>query len=231
MKILALDTSSNACSVALLNDNAVSARHEVVPLRHAQYILSYLEDILTCDLPSLNALAWGCGPGSFTGLRIAASVIQALGFAHQLPVINVSSLAALAQTAYQEQGWKRLLVAVDARMNEIYWGAYQVNAEGYVEALLPEGLSSADELSAMMEERLDFSEGWQAVGNAWTVYRDGLKKQLKNNILQVDSEVLPKAMAVALLGKQQYQKGQAQHSFDALPRYLRDNVCTASKRQ
>lgn len=230
MKILALDTSSHACSLALLSDHEAHLRHEVVPMRHAQCILPYLEEMLAGDFASLDALAWGCGPGSFTGLRIAASVVQALGFAYQLPIINVSSLAALAQTAYQELGWQRLLVAVDARMNEVYWAAYQVNGQGYVELLNSEGLSSPGGGSAMIKETLDLSLGWYGVGNAWSVYHAELDNCLKKDLIQVDSACLPKALAVAQLGRQKYQKGQSLHSFDALPTYLRDNVCNISKR-
>ena len=133
MKILALETSSPACSVALLSETGSRVRHEVLSLKQTSCLLSFIEEVLGPDRDSLDALAWGCGPGSFTGLRVAAGVVQALGFAKQWPVMNISSLAALAQTAYLEHGWKRLLVAVDARMNEVYWGVYHINQEGYAE--------------------------------------------------------------------------------------------------
>ncbi len=226
MKILALDTSTSACSVALLTENEARIRHEVVPLQHAKCILAYVEEILGPDRDSLDALAWGCGPGSFTGLRIAASVVQALGFAYQLPVINISSLAALAQTAYQEQGWKRLLVAVDARMNEVYWGAYQINEDGYAELLGQEGLYSPQQCSALMGKNLDNSESWYAVGNAWSVYQAEMASCSEFNLKLSKPDCLPKALAVAQLGRLKYKKDQGGlHSFDALPTYLRDNVC------
>lgn len=226
MKILALDTSTPACSVALLTESEARIRHEVVPMQHANYILSYIEETLGSQLESLDALAWGCGPGGFTGLRIAASVVQALGFARQLPVINVSSLAALAQTAYLERGWKRLLVAMDARMNEVYWGAYQINEEGYAEALGEEGLCSPRELSMLMKKNNDNSDTWSAVGNAWSVYKTELASCSEFNLKHSDPDCLPKALAVAQLGRLKYKKEKGSwHSFDALPTYLRDNVC------
>jgi len=228
MRILALDTSSNACSVALLCDNESRIRHEIVPRRHANHILSYIEEILDTERVSLDALAWGCGPGSFTGLRIAASVIQALGFVCQRPIINVSSLAALAQTAYQEHGWKQLAVAVDARMKEIYWGAYQINEEGYAELIQQEGLYSPQQLSTILKENLYVSTTWHGVGNAWSAYRSELDFYYKNKQNQQDVNCLPKALAVAQLGRLKYQKGEGLHSFDALPTYLRDNVCKIS---
>lgn len=228
MKILALDTSSVACSVALLRDGEAVIRHEVVPMRHAKSILSFIEETLGADLNSLDALAWGCGPGSFTGLRIAASVIQALGFAYNLPVINVSSLAALAQTAYQEHGWKQLLVAVDARMNEVYWGAYRINEAGYAELLNQEGLFSPKELTSIMKKDFSASDEWYAVGSAWSAYQAELEGCLKDGLKGLDPNCLPKALAVAQLGQLKYEKGQKLQSFDALPTYLRDNVCKNS---
>ncbi len=225
MKILALDTSSSACSVAFLSDHESRIRHELVPLQQASYLLSYIEETAAKELAALDALAWGCGPGSFTGLRIAASAIQALGFARKLPIINVSSLAALAQTAYQEYGWKQLGVAVDARMNEIYWGAYQINQEGFAELLSPEGLYSPEQLSQVIENTFDNSRPWQGVGNAWSVYHSELKNCIINFPIQNDPLCLPQALAVAALGRLKYLKGESRHSFDALPTYLRDNVC------
>jgi len=228
MKILALDTSSAACSVALLRDGEAKIRHEVVPMRHAKCLLSFIEETLGSDLNSLDVLAWGCGPGSFTGLRIAASVIQALGFAYNLPVVNVSSLAALAQTAYEEHGWKQLLVAVDARMNEVYWGVYRINEAGYAELISPEGLFSPKELPGLIKESFAAPGEWYGVGSAWSVYQAELEGCLKDGLKRTDPDCLPKALAVAQLGRLKYEKGQGVQSFDALPTYLRDNVCKNS---
>lgn len=226
MNILALDTSTSACSLALLTETEVRVRHEITPLRHAKQILAYLEEILGPDVASLDALAWGCGPGSFTGLRIAASVVQALGFAYQLPVINISSLAAIAQTAYQERGWQRLLVAVDARMHEVYWGVYQINEEGVAVLQGEEGLYAPAALPALMKANLDHSETWAAVGNAWSVYQADLDDCLEFDLKLRDPDCLPKALAVAQLARLKYKKKPGEfHSFDALPTYLRDNVC------
>jgi tRNA threonylcarbamoyladenosine biosynthesis protein TsaB len=227
MNILALDTSSAACSVAFLRGQESRSRHEVLSLKHAQHILPFIEEILGPDRASLDALAWGCGPGSFTGLRIAASVIQALGFAYNLPVINVSSLAALAQTAYEEHGWKKLLVAVDARMNEIYWGAYEINEAGYAELCQEEGLVSPKELLSKLKT-FSASKAWYGVGSAWSVYQAELGGCLKDGLQELDPHGLPKALAVAQLGRLKYEKGEGLQSFDALPRYLRDNICQNS---
>src|SRR5471032_2163673 len=107
MKILAIDTSANACSVALLINNETLSSHKVIPMQQAQLILPMIEELLltaNITLNQLDALAFGCGPGSFTGVRIAASVAQGLAVAHDLPVISVSSLQALAQAAFLQLG-------------------------------------------------------------------------------------------------------------------------------
>jgi len=219
MRILALDTSTIACSIALLEGDKVKVKHELSPIKHAKLLLGFLDEMIGSDLASLDVLAWGCGPGSFTGLRIAASVIQALGFSYKIPVVNVSSLAAIAQTAYQEQGWKKLLVAVDARMNEVYWGAYQINDQGFAELSAGEGLCPPIELPVQPEEE------WYGVGSAWSIYQTELQQNLGKQIKLMDADCAPKALAVAQLGRLKYIQGQGKSSFDALPTYLRDNVC------
>lgn len=219
MKILAIDTSSSACSVALLNGDEIKTRHEIIPMQHANRILGFIDDVLGSELYSLDALAWGCGPGSFTGLRIAASVTQALSYAAKLPVINISSLAALAQTAYCQHGWQNLYVAIDARMHEVYGAGYKINNLGYAELIGKEMLSSPGSLP------LIFSNiSWYAVGDAWKTYQAEFMPFLMNSHAGYDVECLPNAAAVAQLAKIKYENGELLHSFDALPVYLRDNV-------
>lgn len=220
MKILAIDTSSAACSVALLDGNQAILKHEVIPLQHAKFILSFIEEVLSVELASLDALAWGCGPGSFTGLRLAASVVQSLGFTHKLPIISISSLAALAQTAYTEQGWKAVLVAVDARMKEVYWGNYLINSEGYAELIGKEGRSLPE---GVLFEKI-IGPHYHGVGDAWSSYAAELGVSLTVAPQGVDASCLPKAAAVAHLAKIKYEKGEWLQPFDALPSYLRDNI-------
>src|SRR5690349_9145853 len=134
--ILAFDTSTSACTVALQNGDFVSVRHQLAPKQQAQLILPMINELLSSTsltANELDAIAYGCGPGSFTGIRIASSVAQGIGFAINKPIIPVSSLAALAQTAFLEQQWTRLLVAVDARMGKIYWANYVINPSGIAE--------------------------------------------------------------------------------------------------
>ena len=131
MKILALDTSTDACSVALSVDALVCERFERGQ-KHSSRILSMVDEVLAesgLSLTQLDALAFGRGPGSFTGLRIGTGVVQGLGFGADLPVVPVSSLATLAQG----QDARCVLAAFDGRMSQVYWGAYLSNADGLVE--------------------------------------------------------------------------------------------------
>ena len=145
MKILALDTATEACSAALLSgDGSVYERHDIAPRRHAELILPMVDGILTeagLGLNDLDAIAFGRGPGAFTGVRIAAGVTQGLALGAGLPVIPVSSLAALAQPALGKAAI--VLPAIDARMGEVYWAAYESDQDGLVTALAGEQVALA----------------------------------------------------------------------------------------
>nr|VFJ43935.1 MAG: tRNA threonylcarbamoyl adenosine modification protein YeaZ [Candidatus Kentron sp. FM] len=133
MKILAIDTATDACSVALHLDGDYREIHELAPRRHAEILLPRIRTLLSeaaLSLRDLDALAFGRGPGAFTGVRIATGVIQGLAFGADLPVVPISSLHALAQGAWRERGEGNVLAAFDARMGEVYWGAYRLDAAG-----------------------------------------------------------------------------------------------------
>ena len=143
MKLAALDTAGRACSVALGVDGEVVERIETRPRMHAATVLPMLEACLAetgLVLGQLDGIVFGRGPGSFTGLRIAASVTQGLAFGADLPVAPVSSLAAAAVAARRRHGWPRVLVANDARMAEADAGAYEVTAGGRAEPVMPDAL-------------------------------------------------------------------------------------------
>ena len=127
MKLLAFDTSSTTCSVALLLNDEIIEKNQTALMQQAQLIFPMIDTLLkskNLKINQLDGIAFGCGPGSFTGVRIATSVAQGLAYAAKLPLIPVSSLAALAQAAYEDLRWEKLVVAVDARIQEIYWGAF-----------------------------------------------------------------------------------------------------------
>ena len=144
--LLALDTATEACSVALLHDGKVTSHYEVIPRLHAQKLLPMIQTLLAdagVELSAVDAIAFGRGPGAFTGVRIAIGVVQGLAFALERPVLPISNLAVLAQRAHREHGATQVAAAIDARMDEVYWGCYREDAGGagtgwgYAERLNP----------------------------------------------------------------------------------------------
>jgi tRNA threonylcarbamoyladenosine biosynthesis protein TsaB len=221
MKILALDTSASACSVALLINDEVHLLHEVAPMQQAKRVLSMIHELLekqNIKLQDLDALAFGCGPGSFTGVRIAASVMQGFAFATSLPLIKVSSLAAVAQGAYQNSGWDKIMVGMDARIREVYWGVYQIDNSGIVR------LVGEEKVCAPQEVFVPEGEGWYAAGSAWGEYQEALLEKLPIAPIAMDASCLPLASAIIELAKNKYLKQEFTHIADAMPVYLRDNV-------
>ncbi len=133
-RILAIDTATEACSVALWNNGEVQALFELCPREHTQRILPMVQQILASSglsLQQLDALAFGRGPGSFTGVRIGIGIGQGLALGANLPMIGVSTLQTMAQGAFRLTGATRVLAAIDARMGEVYWGEFERNAEGH----------------------------------------------------------------------------------------------------
>ena len=133
MRILAIDTATEACSAALWNDGTLSAHFEICPREHTQRILPLVQEVLTesgTTLSELDALAFGRGPGSFTGVRIGIGIAQGLALGAELPMIGVSTLATMAQGAWRKTGATRVLAAIDARMGEVYWAEYQRDEQG-----------------------------------------------------------------------------------------------------
>ena len=134
MKILAVETATEACSAALSVEGEIIERYTVSPREHSLLILPMLESLLAeagLVLNQLDALAFGRGPGSFTGVRIAAGVIQGVAFGADLPVAPVSTLAAMAQDIFAKSRETAVFTALDARMGEVYWGVYQKSEDGY----------------------------------------------------------------------------------------------------
>lgn len=220
MKILALDASSDACSAALILDDVLDERFEIAPQKHTVLLLPMIDSLLTANnlnLQQLDAIAVAYGPGSFTGVRLATSVAQGLAFGANLPVIPISSLQALAQGAYTETNNRNILVAQDARMQEVYWGAYKSNATGLMDIVVP------DTLSLPQHVDLTFSENtWVGVGSAWKVYREILQQNTVVSAV-LDYE-FPHAKYVAKLAAVAWQKKLAIAPENVIPQYLRNEV-------
>lgn len=218
MNLLALETSSNACSVALQAGEKVYASHVVAPMQQTRQILPVIQSLLAqanLNLKDLNAIAFGCGPGSFTGVRVASSVTQALGFVEKIPIISISSLAAIAQAAWLEQQYSQCLVAVDARMNQVYWAAYKINEIGLAELQGEEQVCLPDEIKPIAKGE------WSGVGDGWAKYEPVLTTKLGFEPIEINVNQLPSAEAVLTLAQKKFERGEWVEPAAALPVYLR----------
>lgn len=209
-KILAIETSTDACSAAVLaSDGKIFSRFLVAPRQHARLILPMIQEVLTeanLTLKDLTAIAFGCGPGSFTGLRVACGTAQGLAFGADLPVIAVSSLQILAQGIYEENAVEKALVGIDAKMQEIYFGAYQLGANDLMQPEIPDSLCTPDKLP------ITSGNDWIGVGDAWKEY-----------ITQFATVpyFYPKACHALKLARSYYQSGKILSANQAKPIYLR----------
>ena len=220
-RLLAIETSSAACSAALSIDGQVVERHALAPRQHATLILPMIESLLVeADLTAaqLDACAFGCGPGSFTGVRIAASVIQGIAFAAGLPVVPVSTLAVLAQGGMRESGQTHMLAALDARKAEVYWGMYQQADNGLVV------LRGEEEVCAPETVAVPETEDWVGVGSGWAAYGEALGRQAGDSLVRVMHDLEPRACDVATLALADFQAGRAVAATEAIPVYLRNKV-------
>ncbi|MBF0218265.1 MAG: tRNA (adenosine(37)-N6)-threonylcarbamoyltransferase complex dimerization subunit type 1 TsaB [Gammaproteobacteria bacterium] len=228
MRIVALESSGDACSLALWQDGTLVASWlEIAPRQHTQLLLPQLERLLTAAEWSLNQcdmIAFGAGPGGFTGIRIATAVAQGLAFSCNLPLLPVSTLQALGLQGYRLSGEANQLTAFDARMGELYWGGYCYSPTT-VETIIEAAVTPA----AVAE--LPVSGEWFGVGSGWQ--RDGvlLQQRLAARLRGVNASLHPEAAAVAALAAMRYQQqGDAvlQTPFTALPLYLRNKVVSVA---
>jgi tRNA threonylcarbamoyladenosine biosynthesis protein TsaB len=223
MNLLALETATDCCSVALLTDAGVLEDHRLAPRQHAALILPMIECLLAqagLTRQALDVIAFGRGPGAFTGLRIAAGVAQGLALGLDRPVVPVSTLAALAQAG----GADRALAALDARLGEIYFGYYTRGADGLVLADAADGLAPPEAV------RLPLDPAWRGVGvgPGWCAYGEVLRARLGHCIDAVNADVQPRAGGLARLAAAAFARGEALSAELALPVYLRDRVTHGS---
>ncbi len=226
MNLLALDTSSDACSVALLSGDVLSGRCRVEPRGHTRLIMPMVRELLQergVALADLQALAFAAGPGSFTGLRIATGVIQGLAWGLELPVVPVSSLQAvalaLAERANATDG-DDVAVAFDARMDEVYWGCYCIR-DGLPVLLEPERVCRPEAVT--LPEGADRSDHWLAGGSGWR-YADRIPSAVTSRVTTPDLERGPDAREVVRLAASAYEQGIWVPAAEAQPVYLRDEV-------
>ncbi|CAM5310390.1 tRNA threonylcarbamoyladenosine biosynthesis protein TsaB OS=Stutzerimonas stutzeri OX=316 GN=tsaB PE=3 SV=1 [Stutzerimonas stutzeri] len=217
--LLALDTATEACSVALLHDGRVLSHYEVIPRLHAQRILPMIQTLLAeagIALSALDAIAFGRGPGAFTGVRIAVGVVQGLAFALERPVLPVSTLATIAQRAWREHGATRVAAAIDARMDEVYWGCYREQA-GEMQLCGSEAVLPPEQAGLPR----DAAGSWFGAGTGW-----GYAARIPVAVGHMDAQLLPHAEDLLRLATFAWQRGEAVEADQAQPVYLRDNVAT-----
>lgn len=222
LRILAIDTATESCSVAVWNEGVVASRFEISPREHTQKILPMVKSALeeaNLTLQSLDALAFGRGPGSFTGVRIGVGIAQGIALGAELPMIGISSLATMAEGVFRTTGIKQVLVAIDARMGEIYCAQYQRNDEG---------IWLGEETEAVMKpehfvEALQSTTGtWAMAGTGWQAYTE-LKETLPFTVVETDI-TLPAAQDMLPLAVIAWHEGKATRVEEAEPVYLRNEV-------
>lgn len=221
IKLLAFDTSTEACSAALFYNEQIISRYEIAPRKHTALILPFLQTVLAeggLTLAQLDAIAFGCGPGSFTGVRIAASVVQGIAFAADLPVIPVSTLRALAQGAYREFAAPTVYAALDAQMNEVYWGVYGLSSDKIMKEIMPESVCDPRQVVTIKEANI------VGVGQGWDAYPELLKSSCGTGLQKCIPNRYPNAQDIAIIAAADYQQGRVVKAEQALPVYLRDKV-------
>lgn len=226
MNLLALDTAGQGCSVALLAGGQVIERYEATPRRHAAALLPMAEQCLAeagIGLRELDAVAFGRGPGSFTGLRIATSVAQGIAFGAGLPVAPVSNLAAGAVAALRLHGWRRVLVAYDARMDEVYAASFETGVDGLPRLLGEEALLAPATLA--LADAAASAADWHGAGSAFAAWPE-LAGRL--GLEGADASIAPLARDLLGLAGAALARGAAVAAEDALPVYLREQVAWRS---
>ncbi len=224
MKILALDTATEGCSVSLgIGDRHID-RYVELERGHAEQLLPMIDEVLAeggLTLGDLDAIAFGRGPGGFTGVRLAASVAQGLAFGAGIGVVPISDLAAVAQHVCQlDLSVRRVLVVNDARMREVYWAAFE-----RTDSLAPAGV---ERVSAAIDVTLPAGEGaWAAAGRGLKAWPE-LAERCRAAGASLYPELLPRASEVLALARPAVAGGQILDPADALPVYVRDNVAASS---
>lgn len=228
-QLLAIDTSTEYCSVAYTDGKHIIFRGKEAPREHADLVLGYVKEIFAeagTELADLSALVLGKGPGSFTGVRITASIGQGLAFSQNLPVVGVSSLEAMAYQANRLHDAVKVIAAIDARMGEIYFGTYsfengQIKQWGEERVVKPETISDV-----LSKEFLELEGACFGVGTGWVTYEDTLltTMSLKDNVELSHSVRFPHAIDLAMLGAERLKQGDTVAAEDFQVHYVRNEV-------
>lgn len=221
MKLLALDASTEFLSLALRTDNNIYKYDQDVGQTASQIILPQIQHLLdeaNLELKDLDGIAFGAGPGSFTGVRIACGVAQGLAFGANIPVVGINVLMALAKAS----GADRVIAAADARMREVYHAVYEKEGDGWLE------VHAAGVYKPSDVPTVDGS-GWVGVGTAWKVYDDILSQRYQDNIVSKRPEMTPMADSIIALAMPLFEAGLVSQASVAKPIYIRNRVALTSK--
>ncbi|RRJ85141.1 tRNA (adenosine(37)-N6)-threonylcarbamoyltransferase complex dimerization subunit type 1 TsaB [Aestuariirhabdus litorea] len=214
--LLAIDTATEACSVALDVNGETLSEWALIPRQHSEMILPMVDRLLASAglvLSQVDGIAFGRGPGAFTGVRIATAIVQGLAFATDKPVLPISTLAALAQQAARCHQATRVLAAIDARMDEIYWAGYHCSDDGVVE-IIPEQVCAPEQVVLPAD-----TQGWMGIGTGW-----GLGSRIPLSPARVEVDAYPLAEDIVRLAVPLFEQGKSVAAAQALPVYLRDRV-------
>ena len=225
MNILAFDTSTEYLSLALLKGRETFNYDCNAGQTHSQIILPQIQALLDSaelQLSDLLCIAFGAGPGSFTGVRIAAGVAQGLGFGANLPVVSVCTLLALAEAS----GADKVIACLDARMGEVYHAAYK-KVDDTWRCIIEPGLYKPDAVPTIL------GSDWVGAGSGWQTYAEQLSAVYAEQLQSTQSQLLPSSAAILELALPIFAKGEAKPASEAMPIYIRNRVAlkTAEREQ
>lgn len=213
MNILAIETSSDFCSVAVAKDDLLFEKEALIPQQHAQVLLTWLDELFDeaqLDFAALNAIAYSCGPGSFTGIRIGAAVAQGLALTQEIITLAVPSLQVIAQGIHRETGAAEVIIIQDARMDQFYYGCYRLDQQ-VMQASQPDRICNFEEL-----QLAGIDQNSLIVTDSKLIAASGLKNTV--------TDYRPKAVDVLFLGRYLLDQGVHTTAMEALPIYLRPDT-------
>lgn len=225
MNLLAIDTATEACSVALQVGDGVHARHVEAPREHGERVLGMVDEVLAeagLAPQQLDLIALGRGPGAFTGVRMGTGLVQGIALGLDRPVVRVSTLVTLAQGGWRCHGGVAWLPAIDARMGEVYWGPCRI-VEGVAVTIDAECVVAPEQVPVPEEGE------WSGIGTGWTTYGEVLRARLGPRCARDHGHALPQAADMLAPARRAWSRGEAVDAAAALPTYLRDRVAVPGK--
>lgn len=228
MNILVIDTATEACSAALSADGKITAQFSVSPQQHSQLILGRVEELLSganLQVADLDYIGFGRGPGSFTGVRIATGMVQGLAMSAEVPVVAISTLAAMAQEARNKHNVDTVVAAIDARMGEVYIGVYQADQNGIMQLQGDEQVLSPGEAVQLIQDNSLNSGDFYPVGTGWDAYEELHGYGVQHTEIDNKTDILyPNAEYMLPLAELLISSKQTLSIDEIEPVYLRDKV-------